>query len=91
MLHLSFLLRQRAAQRRDFPKQTDAERWIDMLETKVQREEISCRQTCLMIPFVARIFRSTAKQQNLAPLSNHGASRTTLRMKEQGVSRKEEC
>ena len=61
-----------------------------MLETKVQREEISCRQTRLSIPFSVRTFQLTAKQQNVAPLSNHGASQTTLRVREQGVSSKEE-
>ena len=73
-----------------FPKQTDAERWIDMLETKVQRKERSCCQACLRILVVVRTFQSTAKQQNLEPLSNDGASQTTWRVKEQGVSSKDE-
>ena len=45
------------------PKQTDAEQWIDILETNVQREKISCCQTCLRILFVVRTFWLTAKQQ----------------------------
>ena len=72
------------------PKQTDAERGVDMLETKLQREEISCRQTCLRIQFVVHTFRSTAKQQNVAPLSNNGASQMTLHVRERGASSKEE-
>ena len=65
-----------------------------MLETEVQREEISCCQTCLRNLLAVRTFRSTAERQHVAPLSigkvsvKKGVHQTSLRVRERGVSNK---
>ena len=70
------------------PKHTDAERGVDMLETKVYCEVGTHCQTCLAKLIVGRTFLLNALKDNVSPLSNYRVLRPVLRVKKRGVSSK---
>ena len=72
------------------PKQTDAERWINMLETKAYREASWHCQTCLGKPLVVRTFWLNALKNKVTPLSNNRVRWLMLCVRERSVSSKEE-
>ena len=72
------------------PKQTDAERWMDMLETKARGEYGLHRQTCLGKPVVERTFFLNASKHEVAPLSNNCVRQTLLQVRECSDSSKED-
>ena len=70
------------------PKHTDAERGVDMLETKAYCEAGRRRQTCLAKPLVVLTFLFNALKDNVLPLLNNHVRRPALRDRESGVSSK---
>ena len=72
------------------PKHTDTERGVDMLETKAYCEAVRHCQTCLAKPLVVLTFLLNDLKDNVLPLSNDRVRRPALRVRERGVSSKEE-